>query len=147
MLSDTLPERSRSRAMRHTSGADRRVIIDSVSPPSVCHSTPLHHRRGVGLNFQALAIPLTICATSRIDFFGNIVDPIPRKPRDPYNVRLYKSRLDIVDDGAKLVLSRHRRCLHRGSDKKCRRWRPDVTDAIVQEILRPVEVAAGDKAD
>ena len=35
MLSDPLPERSQSRAARHTSAADRRVIIAGVSLPSV----------------------------------------------------------------------------------------------------------------
>ena len=102
---------------------------------------------GASAQTSNLSTSLTICGTSRIDFFGNVVDPIRRKPRNPYNVRLDKSRLDIVDDGAKPVLSRHRRCLHCRSDKKCRRRRPDVTDAVVQEIMRPVEVAAGDKDD
>jgi hypothetical protein len=70
-----------------------------------------------------------------------------RKTGDLRDFCLDSSRLDIVDDGTEAVLSRHRRCVHRRSDEKRRRRRPDVTRAVAKEIMRLVEVAASDKGD
>ena len=68
-----------------------------------------------------------------------------RKTGNLYNFCLDSACLEIVDDGAESVLSGHRRRLHRRSDKKRRRGRPDVMRALVPEIMRLVQMTAGDK--
>src|SRR5262249_45497437 len=89
----------------------------------------------------------SLVGVSRIDLFGDVVEPVERKTGDLYDFCLNSACLQIVDDGAEPVLSGHRRSLQRRSDEKRRRGRPDVTRAVVPEIVRLVEVAAGDKGD
>jgi len=82
---------------------------------------------------------------ARIDLFDHIVDPIRCKARNLHDLGFDCPAVNIVDDRAEPLFSRHWR--RHFADEKARSGGPDVTGALVEEIIGFVQVAAGDEGN
>ena len=139
----TVPANRRSCRVRERQGMTRRPEDDFDH--STVPEAPL--KRCVPYRLSKPERGRSFGGAARIDLFSDVVDPMARKTGNRNDVGFDPPAGDLVNDRPEPVLSGHRRRLHPWSDKKRGRGRPDVTSAVADEIMRPVQVTAGDESD
>src|SRR5215472_5335683 len=84
---------------------------------------------------------------ARIDLLDDVVEQVWHEARDMGDFGFEPRAVDRVDDSAKPVFSGHQRGVHSRSHEKRGSGSPKVKAAVVPELVRLMQMTAGDQGD